>query len=705
MAEENGGLMPQENNMLVQQLQQMNHVLSSISGSMSNMQKVGMGGNASVLTTNAGYNNTALSTNSGGGWSGRSGGSGNSGGPGGSGGSGSVMPTGAGKPESSSGRQEGLVDTVWRSIPGVGLLLDTFNEAANQRNKNLVYQNVIGGSNAAGFWERGKEEMYAQTARGTNVFSEEEARSAFKGVTSLGYSSYNKRNFQSNFFAGDTNKDLGHKVGSMFASGIGSVVNGQDRESALDFLYAGKSRYGQTVGEGLQALQVASRSADVSFSKLAASLGEVADTAGRAGVNAQMARTQFLGTMDTAITSGFGGGATAAANIVTKASTSYGRGYAQNVDNSGVFSRSRRYMVASRFGMSQVEAIQMQRKDPIKYMAMNSAVDQAQILESFGAPFVEAVKQGVQSAGGAGELQGNDALAANIGFDAAQKTGQNTDAVQDVAAGLSGRSFANPDAAMTWIVMNIAGKGDIGIKTSPLTSKNNQGKSVLSSVLDFEKKAITSAVNFDKKTVNSIVNKDKKAIAWAADHSPALLAFNAARDYLGADGASGTTTPVSTPAEISTPEQQRAFLAKINTATKANQDATIAEMAAERGADATQEQKIAELAGTSNSGTSAASGTSDSTGSSGSSVSVTIDGSEIIGRIGLTPEASKLLSLLPNSGGVHPIKPSTGTKIRDNHGSGSNPSKTTKIADRGGKPKTRPISPATLVHPPRKKTV
>jgi len=684
MAEESGGLMPQENNMLVQQLQQMNHVLSSISGSMSNMQKVGMGGNASVLTTNAGYNNTAMSTNSGGGWSGRSGGSGGSGGPGGSGGSGSVMPTGAGKPGSSSGRQEGLVDTVWRSIPGVGLLLDTFNEAANQRNKNLVYQNVIGGSNAAGFWERGKEEMYAQTARATNVFSDEEARSAFKGVTSLGYSSYNKRNFQSNFFAGDTNKDLGHKVASMGASAIGGLVNGQDRESALDFLYAGKSRYGQTVGEGLQALQVASRSADVSFSKLAASLGEVADTAGRAGVNAQMARTQFLGTMDTAITSGFGGGATAAANIVTKASTSYGRGYAQNVDNSGVFSRSRRYMVASRFGMSQVEAIQMQRKDPIKYMAMNSAVDQAQILESFGAPFVEAVKQGVQSAGGADALQGNDALAANIGFDAAQKTGQNTDAIQDVAAGLSGRSFANPDAAMTWIVMNIAGKGDIGIKTSPLTGKNNQGKSVLSSVLDKDKKAIAF-----------VANKGKKAIAWDVAHSPASLAFNAARDYLGADGASGTATPVSTPAEISTPEQQRAFLAKINTATKANQDATIAETAAKVGADATQEQKIAELAGTSNSGTSAASGTSDSTGSSGSSVSVTIDGSEIIGRIGLTPEASKLLSLLPNSGGVSPIKPSTGTRIRDNHGSGSNPSKTTKIASKGDPLKTKTVKKAT----------
>jgi hypothetical protein len=347
-------------------------------------------------------------------------------------GGGTTTPSGGGggggkkkKKSGSSGGSDGTYEGTMRQLPIIKWGYAAADEVVSQRNKNMQYQSVEGGSNFAGFGERIKEE---QAVIGTmGMFSSGEARAAYKGVTSLGYNERSKN------------------------------APGQNRQEAMDFLYKGKSQYGQSIDEGLQALQVASRSADISFVKLAQSLGEVADTAGKAGVNAKVAREQFISAMDAAVSTGYGAGSVTASKIATQTATSYGRGYAQSVDLNGKFSRSQRYLTASQFGLSQPQAVQMQRNQPAQWARLQSVKDQTVINTSFGPAFKSAIQKKIKQYGGKKAIKGNDALAANIGFEAAAETGENTDAVQDVASNLSGIQFQTPDAAMAWIVNNLGG--------------------------------------------------------------------------------------------------------------------------------------------------------------------------------------------------------------------------------------------------------
>ena len=345
---------------------------------------------------------------------------------------------------------------VFLQTIGLGKMIG--DAIVNQRNAAAYYQSLEGISNLQGQGERTAGTNYQAGRVLGSLFTTDESIAAFKGVTALGY---NNRG-----------------------------APGYTRGEALNFMETGKANWGQSVAEGLQTLEIASKSADINFKTLSASLDDVSKTAGKAGVNAQMARAQFLGAMDAAVQAGYGGGSTVAADITTRAAASYGKGYAQNVNNAGIFSSSRRYMVAARFGLTQAQAVNIQRKNPAQWSAMNSQVDQAQIYESFSNAFTQAVKQGIDAAGGASALKGKDSVAAQIGFDAAEQANENTDALMAVAASLSGREFYTPDAAMTWIVMNIAGMGDVGFTTTVKTETKAAAKSGMSAT---QKSARSSA--------------------------------------------------------------------------------------------------------------------------------------------------------------------------------------------------------------------
>lgn len=207
----------------------------------------------------------------------------------------------------------------WGAVAGAGLAAasEIPAEMVSQRDKNAYYQSIEGGSNASGFGERASEWLYGLKTMG--VFSSSEASQAFKGVTQLGYNS--------------------------------KVSGGQGRNDALNFVYNGKASYGASVPESLQELQVASQSALINFKDLSTALKDVSDSAGKAGINAQMARSQMTSLMSTAINNGYGGSAVSSSALQQQNVTQLGRSF-ENTDVSGRLSPQFSMMAASLAGTS-----------------------------------------------------------------------------------------------------------------------------------------------------------------------------------------------------------------------------------------------------------------------------------------------------------------------------------------------------------------
>ncbi|MEV7675125.1 hypothetical protein [Streptomyces sp. NPDC088752] len=205
----------------------------------------------------------------------------------------------------------------WGAVAGAAIAAATEipAEVRSQRDKNAYYQSIEGGSNFDGFAERLHEEAYRWTTFG--VLSEEESRKAFKGVTKLGYN-------------------------SKAEGGIG-------RQDALDFIYHGKTRRGASVDETLQTLQVNSKNALGGLEDLNAALNDISDSAGKAGINSQMARAEFTQLMDKAIKSGYGSASTDVARLEQGIKNSYGRSF-QDVDASARLGINRAYLASSMTG-------------------------------------------------------------------------------------------------------------------------------------------------------------------------------------------------------------------------------------------------------------------------------------------------------------------------------------------------------------------
>lgn len=310
----------------------------------------------------------------------------------------------------------------WGAAAGAALAVGSQipAEIRSQRDKNAFYQSVEGGSNLAGFGERLHEEVYRWST--PFMFSSEEARRAFKGVTKLGFN--------------------------------GKIEGGPGRQDALNFVYHGKSAYGATVDESLQELQVASKSALTNFKDLSQALKDVSDSAGEAGVNAQMARAEMTQLMDQAIQSGYGSSSTEVARFEQNVKNSYGRSF-QDVDFSGRLSPSRAYMAASLSGMSVSEYLTGGAKK--KGMA-DQKVDKATARAAL-VPGAEGwIKQQIAAAGG----DVSDEIAAQIGEDLIRRFYPNSPyALAAVVGNLSGLPdlAGNPTKAATWLVQQYNGKG------------------------------------------------------------------------------------------------------------------------------------------------------------------------------------------------------------------------------------------------------
>jgi hypothetical protein len=328
----------------------------------------------------------------------------------------------------------------WGAVAGaaVAAATDIPAEIRSQRDKNAYYQSIEGGSNFDGFGERMHEEAYRWSTFG--VLSSDESRKAFKGVTRLGYNS--------------------------------KVEGGVGRQDALNFIYHGKTRRGETVDESLQQLQVASKNALTNLNDLSNALNDVSDSAGKAGINAQQARAEFTQLMDQANKQGFGSSATSVASLEQQTKNSYGRSF-QDVDVSGRLTMNNAYMVASVSGMSVSDYL----TSGITAKGAAKATMDKEAVQAVLKPGVEAwIKQQVSKSGGAGNL--SESVVQQIAEEMIRKFYPNdSPAMAQVVAALSGQQNlgSDPVKAAYWLVQQYNDKG-VAESAHKLTAKEKAGQ-------------------------------------------------------------------------------------------------------------------------------------------------------------------------------------------------------------------------------------
>jgi len=341
-------------------------------------------------------------------------------GAGGRGSHGGIPPSGAGSGGGST--HLGLVGTVGSKVPVVGLAVRGVEEMLSQREKNAYYQNVEGGSNAGGFGERLSEEAYRWSTLG--MFSSGEARQAFKGVTRIGYNG---------------------RVGS---------GHGPGRQQALNFVYHGKSSYGATVDESLTTLQTASENTEVSLTNLSKTLKQLSDDAGKAGENAQMARSQMMGLFQQAISSGYGSGATAAAGTISDTMASYGRSYA-NSDASGQLTPQFGRYAAAQAGMTYGQLVSLQKTNPQAAANVRTGVGMQAISQVLTPQMQQFLRQQIVQYGG----KVDESTSLQIANAFLQQFGRQVDpgVLNSQLSALTGINFSDYDHALGWAAMQMSG--------------------------------------------------------------------------------------------------------------------------------------------------------------------------------------------------------------------------------------------------------
>ena len=331
-----------------------------------------------------------------------------------------VIPAG-GDPD----HQGGLGAQARNSIPfvsrGVGAIL---GEIRSQREKNMRYQSIEGGSNVSGFKERMHEFVYGLSTAG--VFGGAEASKAFYGATQMGYN--------------------------------GKQTEGMTRQDALNFMYHGKTARGSTIEESQTQLAVASRNAMINFNDLSSALDKVSEAAGKAGVNAQIAREQFTQSMATGIQQGYGAGSVSYSQNVIQTKASWGRDMS-SLDLSNRMGAQFQYMAASAAGMTRGQYMADRRAGGTASAAADYKWDMRTIGNAIN---VEWVKSKILEIGGSAVIKANPNRATDIASEYIQQFQPDPAVVQAKLAPLSGLPADTPyDQLIKWAVEQIAGNTEL----------------------------------------------------------------------------------------------------------------------------------------------------------------------------------------------------------------------------------------------------
>lgn len=330
----------------------------------------------------------------------------------------------------SGGRTDALVHAA-RHLPGVGLVTDVVEKGGHQyqeqREKGRAYQEIEGGTNLAAQGERLHEEAY-RWGMGFGM-SEEASRAAFYGVTSLGYSQ----------------------------RGPGGTT--QNRQSALDFVYHNYNNRGMGVEESLNFLNTASQNATVSFSQLSSVLKDVSDTAGKAGVNAKTMRDNLNTVLGEAMTAGAGPGAPTLAGALVSTQASYGRMF-QNQNFGNQLNQTQTYMIGGKYGLTPGQTQYLMRQQPQEYARMLTGNSQQVIqqLPGMTPQALQDLKSIINTYGGAGTI--DEQKAAAIGNEWLNKWQPSSDIDLGVWSSLINQMTGmqlDPNNVMSWVVQQVAG--------------------------------------------------------------------------------------------------------------------------------------------------------------------------------------------------------------------------------------------------------
>jgi hypothetical protein len=233
------------------------------------------------------------------------------------------------------------------------------------------------------------------------------------------------------------------------------------RQGAMDFGYQAKSSMGMSPEESLQFLQTATRSATMSFSALVTSLEKVSETAGKAGVNADLMRQKVNTALNVGINSGMGGqAALSAATSMGNYQASLGRD-SQNVDMSGRLGSNFQYMAASQSGMTLNQYQSALALDPLKAARARGVADKIALSTWLQPQYKQWIENQVASFGGPEALKNNPSLARSFWpMFQSQFPMADPNAMTSVVSGLTGQSNMTPEDAFSWIVQQIIGNTD-----------------------------------------------------------------------------------------------------------------------------------------------------------------------------------------------------------------------------------------------------
>lgn len=335
----------------------------------------------------------------------------------------------------SSGSLSGIMG-VLKDLPGVGLITDLAQGAAdfylNQREAGRVYQETEGGSNLAAQAERWHALAYEASMFGRMPSGA--AAQAFGQVTALGYNR---------------------------ASAGSEASQGQNRQSALDFIYHNYTAYGMDVQQSVEILRTASQNAVNNLNTVSEALKTVSDTAGQAGNNANVMRQYFNSYFQQAQQLGAGGGSPVLAGALASMQASMGKEFA-GVNFGGELSQARQYLLSGMSGVSPAQLQYTARNNPQQYARL-LAGQNLQFLTQGGlmTPEMQAsLHQMISAAGGGTALLSNPGLRDQIAqqfLNEWQVKGNINENVwaQEISM-LTGVKM-NPDQAFQWIVSQSAG--------------------------------------------------------------------------------------------------------------------------------------------------------------------------------------------------------------------------------------------------------
>lgn len=234
-----------------------------------------------------------------------------------------------------SGESGAVLKTLTGMLPrGAGMALgvttgaamlanQAVNFATEQRAANAQWQSILGGSNAEGFRERIRSQMFGFGLKGT--MGAGEASRLYRGVAETG-------------------------------------LRGADRTLAQDFAVDSYKDLGMAVDDSMEIIKIASRTGQESLRGVAEALVDVTKAAREAEVNTDEARKKF--TENFAIISETVGGASAAALAggITTSQAQLGRQF-QGVSMGGMLAPNQLRIMAARSGMpfGQLYAATMRR--------------------------------------------------------------------------------------------------------------------------------------------------------------------------------------------------------------------------------------------------------------------------------------------------------------------------------------------------------